>query len=112
MSLISENFMTIALSKRVRHLAVTRSLLTIFFSWLGARPLRRPPADHPHPDRHLVSQAGKAELRLRLGDAGQLEQDRPFLHHRHPVVRLPLTLAHAGFERAGSDRLVRENPDV
>src|SRR4051812_18966074 len=74
--------------------------------------LRRSPFHHSYPHRHFVREAGKTHLRLLLGNAAQLEQDRAFLYHRHPVIGLAFAGAHAGFQRTGGDRLVWENADV
>src|SRR5262245_34390211 len=74
--------------------------------------LRWPPLHHSHPHRHLVGQAGETHLGLLLGHAAKLEQDSPLFHDGDPSGGLALAGAHAGFQRAGGDRLVRKDADV
>ena len=57
--------------------------------------------------------ATRARARLAVGSSTPVISNItvPGLHDRHPVFRLALALAHAGFQRLAGDRLVREDPD-
>src|SRR6185503_6874914 len=67
---------------------------------------------HADADRHLVSQPREAHLCGRFGHTTQFVQHRTWTNHGRPKLRFTLTLTHAGFERDGCDRLVREYANV
>src|SRR5947209_7751185 len=71
-----------------------------------------PPGHEAAAEGHLVSHAGQALARRRLGQAANLEQDHAGLDDRGPVFGLAFALAHARLGRDGGDRLVRKDPDV
>src|SRR6266853_1795405 len=62
--------------------------------------------------RQLVRSQTHGLSRVLLRDPFHLEQDLARPHHRHPMIRRSLALAHTGFSRLLCDRLVREQADL
>src|SRR5437868_4259856 len=73
--------------------------------------MRSFPLHKPRPQRKLVRSQPHRFLRVRHTHAFHLEQDLPRTHHRHPMIRSTLALAHTGFSRLLRNRLVRKKTD-
>src|SRR6266404_735802 len=68
-------------------------------------------SDELRGNRQLVRRQPHGFLGRRFVHSRHLEHDASRLHHRHPLFRRALALAHARFGRLLGERLVRENQD-
>src|SRR5437899_4971896 len=85
---------------------ISRSASGFFLGMLALLPLHK-----LRLDRQLGSRERQRLARQIFGDPLELEHHPARLHHRHPPLRIPLALPHAGLGRLLRDRLVGEQPD-
>src|SRR2546426_6926562 len=85
---------------------ISRSASGFFLGMLALLPLHK-----LRLDRQLGSRERQRLARQIFGDPLELEHHPARLHHRHPPLRIPLALPHAGLGRLLRDRLVGGQPD-